>query len=138
MNNKNETPASVAQLQLLEEGIKDFRQRHRAVFEEYSLLIEQYNAVLEQADKDARAMGRSVGPFRILRETAKVDAEKMCDLLGKNEFLKLGGSIGKATTYDFDTTKFRALMLAKGIPENVVKAVYQVKSSWTGPKPKTG
>jgi hypothetical protein len=96
--------------------LRDFQQKHSSVFEEFSALANEYNDLLEAAEKATKALGVSCGSFELFQTTVAYDAQALYDLLGNDKFLSVGGTVSTQRVYNLDKTRVRAAIAKKDIP----------------------
>ena len=92
-----------------EEALQEFLSKHAAVMDELHELVQARNDAMQEARMVVRQaaeeqnIGIDCGPIRFKHFTRKVNAEKMYDTLGKEEFSKFGGNIVPSYVADRDT-----------------------------------
>lgn len=109
------------------------REGYPEVFESLQYISEEYNAAIEAADKILRAKQVSCGPFDLFQTQTTYDPDKLFQELGKEEFLRVGGSIKTVTQYEVDKAKLEAHITSNAIPEDVVKEVRKVTPKFKKP-----
>lgn len=114
--------------------IEDFKRRHAPIFEELALLIEEHNAALQQAEQHVRGREIKCGPFDLYQYQTRINAEKLHDAIGRNEFLKLGGVIGTQATYDIDKKALEAKIAQGLVPPSAVSAAVKVTPMYHVPE----
>lgn len=114
--------------------IDDLKEGYPEVFERLRQLQQDYNQALEAAEKAVRGRQVSCGPFNLYQWQTSLDAEKLYEELGRDEFLKVGGKIQTVTTYDLDKNKFEAHVTAGTIPKEVVDVVKKVSPRYKKPE----
>jgi|HigsolmetaAR202D_1030399.scaffolds.fasta_scaffold01372_4 hypothetical protein len=114
--------------------IDDLKEGYPEVFERLRQLQQDYNQALEAAEKAVRGRQVSCGPFHLYQWQTSLDAEKLYEELGRDEFLKVGGKIQTVTTYDLDKNKFEAHVTAGTIPKEVVDVVKKVSPRYKKPE----
>lgn len=115
------------------EKVERLKEAYPEVFEQLSHLQQEYNAALEAADKAVRAKKISCGPFDCYQMQTKYNAERLFEELGRDEFLKVGGTIKTVTQYDVDKNKLEAHITSGVIPDEVVGAVRDVSPRYKKP-----
>lgn len=115
--------------------IENLKEGYPEVFEELGMLVEEYNAALQAADKILRAKMASCGPFDMYQTQVKYDADKLYEELGKKDFLAHGGKISTVTKYEVDKPRLEAAITSGAIPEEVVKAVREISPRYKKPDP---
>lgn len=113
------------------EELDSFREKNASIMQQYAALCEQYNTTLEAADKKIRQMKVNCGPFVQLTPQVKIHAEKLYNAIGRDEFRKMGGIIGTASTYTIDKKTFEAAVARRSIPEEIVPVVKEVIVKYT-------
>jgi hypothetical protein len=118
-------------------AIEEFKAEHPAVFEEFSHLVERYNATREQAEKVARAQGVKVGPFDAYQVTVKYDAAALYNAIGRDLFLQVGGVISQETVYSVDKGRLEAAVTSPNskVTEDIVKSVRKETVTYHVPEP---
>lgn len=116
-------------------ALEELEEQHEDTFGRYRELVAEYNRTLEQADKAVRAQGISVGPFIRSHVVTKIDADKLYDLVGRDEFLRLGGKLETVVQYSIDKTKFMSLSSSNQIPKDLIEAVVTEAPNYKTPKP---
>lgn len=104
-----------------QERLEHLRQQYPQVFQELQAIAEEYNARLEEADKAVRGKQISCGPFDLYQTQTTYDAEKLFEEMGRENFLKVGGSLKTVTEYTVDKGRVDAAIAANIIPQEVVK-----------------
>ena len=103
---------------------------HSEVFEQYAILVEDYNTKLEQAEKVVRAARVSCGPFDLYQWTTKSDPELLLNNVGKEKFLEMGGQVlPQPDVLKIDTSRFSLSAAWGQVPEELAKKVV-----WKEPK----
>ncbi len=123
----------VAEFINADEKLKEFKEQYTDIFETYSQLATDRNDKLEAADKIVRAMKVSCGPFDLYQTQTKLNAQNFFDAVGREEFLKLGGSISTTTNYEVDKKQFEAFVAQKKIPPSVVESVVETSPRYKVP-----
>jgi hypothetical protein len=113
----------VATFEEAKQRLVDFKEKHAKVFHDFEMIVAKYNASLEQAEKVVRAKEVSCGPFELYQHQTKYDPVKLYEELGREDFLAMGGEIGKTTTYSIDKTNFETRVARGDIPQEVAEAV---------------
>jgi len=106
------------------ERLQAFKAEHYELFQEFAQLLQEYNAALEDAEKEVRAKGINCGPFTVCGEMTKIDVDKLYDELGEDDFLRVGGSIETKRVLAVDKKKFEALAESGSLPKEVVEACF--------------
>jgi hypothetical protein len=125
----------VAVLEEVTQRINNFMGTHDNIFNTYGELVDEYNAALSKAEKVVREKGISAGPFQISREYDEYDADKLFELVGREEFLKLGGTENTKRVLSVDKVKLRSFIAAGKVPEAVVEAIRTQTKKYSSPKP---
>lgn len=123
----------VAELMSIKAEIDRFKMNHEAIFQEYSELTERYNSALEAAEKAVRAKGITCGPFINYSTRMTIDADKMYDEIGKEDFLKYGGRIVERTVYEIDNERVTRHIEAGDIPAEAAKEFMKVSRNYRKP-----
>ena len=116
-------------------ALEDFEEQHEEEFNRYRELAAEHNRTLEQADKAVRAQGISSGPFIRSHVNTKIDADKLYELVGRDEFLRLGGKLETVVQYSVDKTKFLSLASSNQVPKDLAAAVTIETPNYKAPKP---
>jgi len=117
-----------------EDRINNLKSEYPGVFDELKELVDARNAALEEAEKVVRARKVSCGPFTILSESTKYDAQAFFDAVGRDDFLKLGGTIETIPTYTVDKKRVEAAITQGLIPVAVLPAFVSQGISYSVPK----
>lgn len=116
------------------ERLEQFRMQHATVFAEYERLAADYNQKLEAADKEVRAQQVTCGPFDLYQFATSYDAKVLYDLIGRDQFLRVGGSEKRETTYQIDKTKVEIAIQQNVIPKDVVDVFKKVSPRYHKPE----
>lgn len=114
--------------------IQSLKENYPGVFDELKELAEKRNTLLEAADKAVRARGVTCGPFNQFQTATSYDAEKFLDAVGREDFLKLGGSIENVPQYSINKDTFNALAAQGKIPQEVVNVVKKESPRYKKPE----
>lgn len=91
-----------------EDNLRAFIQKNQPLMDELSVLVEERNESLQNADGAVRALcnqhkvGINCGPLRFKHFSERVNAELMFDTLGADEFMQLRGEIKTVQQYVAD------------------------------------
>lgn len=77
----------------------------------------EYGPCLEAADHVVRERRVSAPPFELKHFAGRLRPEKLCELVGRTDFVRLGGTILPKETFEIDRRVFDALVARKEIPE---------------------
>ena len=110
-----------------ERELQEFINQHRDIYDTLQRLVETRNTQLEAAEKVVRAQGVSCGPFELLSQVTKVNAEKLFEELGEDNYQEVGGSVEYSPTYKIDIKKFHARVACGDIPQEVAADVTKVE-----------
>ena len=127
-----EVPA-VQQLADLKVEIDSLKAEFPEVFMKYADLVDRYNTVLEEAEKEVRTKGVSCGDFDNYSTSVKYDPVKMFEELGEDMFLKSGGTMSDKTVYEVDPKKVEAAIANGTIPEECVDNFRDVRRNYRKP-----
>lgn len=133
-----EIPEVQAYLRAVEK-LEEWKKTYAGAYEELKEIQDLYNSTLEAADKSVRAREVSAGPFKLLNYSTSFNANALYDAVGREDFLRLGGSVQTVQQYDVDKKQFEAFVAQKKVHPDVVKAVisygprYQVLKKVTIP-----
>lgn len=107
-----------------EDKLQEFIAAHQKEMDELSVLVEQRNEALQEANDAIRGLcvewgvGINCGPFRFKHFMRKVNFEKMFDTLGKDDFSRFSGAVKTVPSYTGDRdTVLRAIDTAEIPPE---------------------
>src|SRR6185503_2671324 len=100
--------SAVQQLADLKVEIDTLKAEHPDVFMKYADLVDRYNTVLEEAEKEVRSKAVSCGEFDNYSTSVKFDANKMFEELGEDMFLASGGTMATKAVYEVDPKKVEA------------------------------
>jgi hypothetical protein len=114
--------------------IQNLKEQYPGVFEELEELVRNRNTLLEAADTVVRARGVTCGPFNLYQYRTTFNAQAFYDAVGREEFLRLGGSIQNIPQYDIDKKKFEAFVAQGEIEEVIVKNVVSHGPSYKKPE----
>ena len=104
-------------------ALEEFKEEHKAVFEQLAQLTERYNSALEAAEKVCRSNGLTCGPFDLYQFTTKYDPEALYNAVGRDTFLQIGGKLDTQTVYSLDKGRFEACVSQKKVADDVVAQV---------------
>ena len=88
-----------------EDKLQQFIEQNQKLMDDLSILVEERNQALQEADEAVRAAcaqygcGINCGPFRFKHFAQRVDFEAMYDALGEEGFTALGGAIKTVPKY---------------------------------------
>lgn len=116
------------------EKISRMKEAFPEVFEQFEQLVETYNAELEAAEKAVRARKVSCGPFNLYQWQTKYNAEKLYDELGRDDFLRMGGSIKTIPVYEVDKNKLESYISSNKIKAEVVEVVKETSPRYKKPE----
>ena len=125
-------PEVVAYLESVKR-IENLKSQYPGVFEELEELARNSNTLLEAAEKVVRAKKVNCGPFNLYQYSTTFNAQAFYDAVGRDDFLKMGGSIQNIPQYDIDKKQFEAFVAQGQISEDTVKAVVDHNPSYKKP-----
>jgi len=96
--------AAVEQVEEYSRKIALLKEEHPRVFQELMALQEAYNTALEHAEKLVRAHLVFVGPFRARSLRRSYNFQELCELVGEEEFKRMGGRVVTVTSTQFEMT----------------------------------
>jgi len=134
---KTVAPTEIPEVQAFLEidgEIQNMKKTYPGIFEELIELAERRNTLLEAADKAVRERDVSCGPFNQYQTATTYNAEKFLDAVGREDFLKLGGSIETVPQYNIDKSMFDSLAAQGKIPSAIVSAVKKVSPRYKKPE----
>ena len=115
-------------------ALETFKEQHEEVFNEYKMLVEDYNTKLQNAGKVVRQQEVSCGPFILQHFSTKFEAEKLHGAVGRAVFMEIGGKLGTKTTYDVDRDKLEAAIAQGKLPDDLVESIKKEVPSYKAPK----
>lgn len=124
---------SVQKLADLKMEIDGLKAEHPDIFMTYADLVDRYNTVLEEAEKEVRSKAVSCGEFDNYSTSVKYDADKMFEELGEEMFLQSGGSMSTKTVYEVDPKKADAAIANGTVPEDCVDNFRNVRRNYRKP-----
>lgn len=128
----NSMPEVVAYLES-KSRIENLKAQYPGVFEELEELVQNHNTLLEAAEKAVRSRQGNCGPFNLYQYRTSYNAQKFYDAVGRENFLKLGGSIQTIPQYDIDKSQFKGFVAQGLIAEDIVKSVVEHGPSYKTP-----
>ena len=128
-----QVPTVIAFMQA-ELDLTEFKNKNAKVIVELEQYIDAYNTALEQAEKTVKALDASCGPFDRYLERTTVDAEKLYERLGRDQFLAIGGALNTKTEYSLDKKKALALVATGQLDPELAKETIITKGSFHTPK----
>lgn len=117
------------------DALEAFVQDNPDVFDQYRELVDRYNATLQAADKAVRGREVTCGPWHLYSYSVRYDAETLYNVVGRDKFLEVGGSIETVTKYDLDKKRLEASLAQRKISEDNVAAIRKDVPSFHAPKP---
>lgn len=114
--------------------LERFLDAHEVFVEKLRAHVENVNAKLEAADKSVRSYGFSMGPFKVLRTINTIDAVKLYELVGTENFKKYGGSFEQVTKYTVNKETFYRFVAMGQISEQVLDEVVKHTPHYSTPK----
>lgn len=117
-----------------ERNLHRYMHEHYEVFETYEHLTAEYNRALEDAEKEARALGKTVGPFVTAGHQVNIDVDRLFEELGEDNFFKFGGIIETKRVYSLDREKFERAADSGAIPQEILDLCYEKKPKFRTPK----
>lgn len=127
----------VAEYLQAQQDVEEYIAANQEWFDELRRLVELRNEKLEQAEKAVRPLGASCGPFQLHSETVRINAEKLYEWLGKDDFGSAGGYTETVVTYKVDRTRFLAHVARGDLPQEIVESVVSTSVSYKKPAPYT-
>jgi len=116
-----------------QQRLESLKAQYPGIFDELAELEEQYNTLLEAADKAVRASAVSSGPFELYQFKTTYNANALYDEVGREEFLKLGGSIQTVQQLDVDKKVFDANVAQNKISKALADKVKQRSPNYHKP-----
>jgi hypothetical protein len=127
-------PPKVQSLQESAQRLREYKAKHREVFAEFERLIDDYNQKLEDAEKEARAVGQTTGPFVVVGYQVNIDEDRLYEELGPEDFAKVGGQVELKRVLSVDRLKFTTYADSGMIPKEVLEVCYEKKPKFKTPK----
>lgn len=121
----------VVEFMQAQSDLEQFIQEHKDVYDELCRLAATRNDKLEAADKVVRPTGCSVGPFVKLSESKKINAEKLYEEIGADNFGKVGGYTETVVAYKVDRDRFLSMAFSNQIPAEIVEVVVKDAVSYS-------
>ncbi len=117
-----------------ERRVENWKRTYPGAYEELKELLEYRNTKLEAADKVVRAKQVGCSEWKINYFKTNVDANALLDAVGKEEFLRLGGSIQTIHQYDIDKKQFEAAVVQGKVTREIVDKVVTHSPTYSSPK----
>jgi hypothetical protein len=124
----------VGQFVNADERVKAFKEVHADLFGEYQQLVNERNTLWQQADQAVRSQAVSCGPWDRYSETVKYDADALYEAVGRDEFLRLGGTIKTVQQRNIDRDHIKVRIEAGELNAEVVDRVRKVTGTYHAPK----
>jgi hypothetical protein len=137
MGKREVEPESIPEVMAYRESrdmLDAFMQSNIEVFEAYKQLVADVNQKREAADKVVRAKNVSCGDWDIYQEQTKYDPQLLYEALGREQFMRVGGSCETQTVYGLDKAKFEAAYARGEVPDEVREVVRTVSPRYKAPK----
>lgn len=135
---KNEISSDeIYQVREFEEALaqlENYKKKHAQVFHNYNEMIEEANQKRQVADKIVRSKGVSCGPWRLYNQTTNYDPVKLYEMMGREDFLKVGGQLKTITEYDLDKSLVSAAISQQLIPKKVADQITTKTLRYHAPK----
>jgi hypothetical protein len=135
---KNEVSSvEIKQVAEYEEALKQlerYKKKHADVFHNYSEMAEEVNQKRQIADKTVRGRGVSCGPWELYSQSVDYDPVKLYEMMGREDFLKVGGQLKVITQYDLDKSKVSAAISQQVIPKKVAEQITTKTLRYHAPK----
>lgn len=128
---------AVREFEVAEHAVRIHEEQHKQVFEEYKELLEDRNVKRQSADKMVRALDVSCGEWDRYQASVKWDANALHQVLGRDAFLAIGGSIGTELVYGIDKDRAEIAMKTGQLPQNAIDLARKVTPAYHAPKDKT-
>jgi hypothetical protein len=114
-------------------AVRDYIAEHTKVFEPFRELVAKLEVKRKLADAAMRATDASFGEWK-RSEQRTYDNALLCELIGEEKFVELGGTVSKVDTYELPRDKLELAILAKKIPEGVVEKIRTITAKYSAPK----
>jgi hypothetical protein len=118
----------------IRDRIHRLQEAYPEIFEQYQVMIEEYNTAQEAADQAVRALGVSCGPWEAFQEQKTYNADKLYEELGHEQFLSIGGSIKTVRKYEVDKARVEASIASGAIPKDIVDSFRKVTVKYHKPE----
>lgn len=83
----------VAAFERVQRELREAEEANPAIFRKLRDLSSRYNSLLDQSHEYVKKSGESCGPFVVSNQRNSYDAESLFNLLGEQEFRRIGGKV---------------------------------------------
>ena len=131
-------PNSIEEVRAYEEAkemLDLFVENNIQTFETYRNLVEELNIKRQAADKVVREKKVSCSDWDWYQTQITYDPEKLYEHMGRDEFLKVGGTLRTQTVYSIDKSRVEASISKGAIPKDVVEDIKKETAKYHAPKP---
>lgn len=127
-------PPEVTLYRERQEQLADFVRRKGDLYQELQDLVTACNDARELAEKAVRAQRISSEGFVKLSEAHIIDADKLHEWMGEENFAALGGYIEVRQVRRVNKDVFLRAVAARLVPAEVVDEVFRVEVRYSTPK----
>jgi hypothetical protein len=117
-----------------ERKISLFESTNGEVFKTYDGMLEELERKRQVADAKIRATDATFGPWERFSEQKKYDTTALYDLIGKERFLALGGTVTEMPVIELDRDKLELAIASKELSKAVVAAILKITPMYRAPK----
>ena len=114
--------------------LEQFRAQNPQFFEAYDRFIDDYNQKLQAADKVVRAHQVKCGDWDLYQQYTVYDATKLCELLGEERFMDIGGTIQQQKKYSVDNKSLEMAVAQNKVAKDIMDLCTTVTSKYHAPK----
>lgn len=125
----------VAELMTVENQLRELIESNKEFYDRLVELVNLRNEKLEMAEKHVRSLGMSCGPFIKLSESQKINAEKLFEEIGADNFQNVGGYTEVVTAYKVDRARFLSIAQRGDIPKPILDEVLKTEVRFKKPDP---
>lgn len=125
---------AIKEYEVAERVLDMFKIENSAIMKTYGELLEELEQKRQVADARIRATDASYGKWERFSEQKKYFPDKVYEIVGKDKFLEMGGSISSQPVYSIDPKKIDLAIADGTIPEAGAEHVKKVTSKYRSPK----
>lgn len=134
----NEVPEhtlpEIQRLNVAKHNLEAIRAANAHFFETLRQHVEEYNSARAAAEKVVKAGKVSCGDFELYQQATKIDGQALHDAIGRDAFLRIGGSVATEVTYKIDKKRLEQAVAKKEIPKEVAEEVTTQEARYHAPK----
>lgn len=119
-----------------ERKISLFESENGEVFKTYDAMLDELERKRQVADAKIRATDATFGPWERFSEQKNYDTTALYDLIGKERFLALGGTVTEMPVIELERDKLELAIAEKEISKSVVSAILKITPKYRAPKPR--